>query len=131
MVVHGHRRGSNGLLLDSLLGRVHEFHESLRRLIRFLASHDARVGEHLRIGVENRRRSLDGVRHERIGERGFIRLVVTELSESPEIDHDILLERLSILVGHEHDRDGHFRITGVHVEDGDVHASLSRCSRCR
>ncbi|MGC4031228.1 MAG: hypothetical protein QM754_05710 [Tepidisphaeraceae bacterium] len=59
----------------------------------------------------------DGLVHERLGEAGFVLLVVAVTAVAPEVDDDVALELLAELDGHlRHVEDG-FGVVAVDVED--------------
>src|SRR5215210_2937957 len=62
----------------------------------------------------------DGPVHQRLRVGGFVALVVPEATVADEVDHEVLVELLTVGVGHPRHRHARLWIVGVDVYDGDL-----------
>ena len=104
-----------GLLVGFLKSVEAFFIDSIQSL-----SSDSLIDEFLTIDVSGGLLTLDNLVHQGLGESGLIELVVTHLSVGNQINHNILVECLSVLSSNLESLDDVLKTVSVNVEDGGV-----------
>src|SRR5579875_212425 len=56
--------------------------------------------------------------HDRLGERGFITLVMSPAPVANQVDQDILMEPVAVSMRYTHSCESSFRVIGIHMNNG-------------